>query len=95
MAKVQQQMEPIAIKMAEAVRLTGISRSQFYREMRAGNLKARKRGATLLIMMEDLREFLTRQPIADMERPKAAEPVKRKPLRKRGVSPILNPIWDH
>lgn len=51
-------MEPISVKIPEAVRLSGISRSRIYELMRSGDLKFAKVGTSTLILVESLREFI-------------------------------------
>lgn len=51
-------IEPISIKIIEAVRLTGISRSRIYELMRSGDIEFVKVGSSTLILVESLREFI-------------------------------------
>lgn len=53
-----ERMEPISVKIPEAVRLSGISRSRIYELMRSGDLKFAKVGSSTLILVESLREFI-------------------------------------
>lgn len=50
--------EPISVKIREAVRLTGLSRSRIYELMRSGDIEFAKVGTSTLIMTESLREFI-------------------------------------
>jgi excisionase family DNA binding protein len=51
-------MEPISVRIPEAVRLTGLSRSRIYELMRSGDIAFAKVGSSTLVMVESLREFL-------------------------------------
>ena len=50
--------EPISVKIPEAVRLTGISRSRMYQLIRSGDIEYAKVGAASLILVESLRAFV-------------------------------------
>lgn len=54
----------ISVTVAQAVRLTGISKSEFYRLLADGKIPARKSGRTTLVMMADLRAYLDSLPVA-------------------------------
>lgn len=55
------ELDPIAVRVPDAVRLTGLSRSRLYELMRSGEIEFFKvRGSTLL-PYEGLRAFLDRQ----------------------------------
>lgn len=60
MAKAEQAMvaEPISVKIPEAVRLTGLSRSRIYELMRSGDIEFAKVGSSTLILFESLRQFV-------------------------------------
>ena len=62
----QQRMEPISVKIPEAVRLSGISRSRIYELMRDGDIEFAKIGSSTLIIVESLRRFIdaNRAPLA-------------------------------
>ena len=51
-------MEPISVKVPEAVRLSGLSRSRLYELMRSGEVEFAKVGSSTLIVVESLRAFL-------------------------------------
>ena len=51
-------LEPISVKIPEAVRLTGLSRSRIYELMRSGDIEFAKVGSSTLILVESLRTFL-------------------------------------
>jgi len=50
--------EPISVKIPEAVRLTGISRSRIYELMKSGDIEFAKVGSSTLILVESLRAFV-------------------------------------
>lgn len=50
--------EPISVKIPEAVRLTGLSRSRIYELMRSGDLEYAKVGSSTLILVDSLRSFI-------------------------------------
>ena len=59
--------EPIAVRVPEAARLIGLSRSRLYELMRRGEVEYVKVGGATLIPYEGLRAFIARQ-----RRPEAA-----------------------
>jgi hypothetical protein len=46
---------PISVKIPEAVRLSGLSRSRIYELMRSGDIEFAKVGSSTLIIVESLR----------------------------------------
>lgn len=50
--------DPISVKVPEAVRLTGLSRSRIYELMRSGDIEFAKVGSSTLILVESLRIFI-------------------------------------
>jgi excisionase family DNA binding protein len=54
--------EPLAVSVSEAVRLTGVGRSSLYEAIRRGDLPIRKAGKRTLVMMEDIRRWLSSLP---------------------------------
>ena len=50
--------EPISVKIPEAVRLTGLSRSRIYELMRSGDIAFAKVGSSTLILVDSLRQFI-------------------------------------
>ena len=50
--------EPISVKIPEAVRLTGLSRSRLYELMRSGDIEFAKVGSSTLILVGSLRRFV-------------------------------------
>jgi excisionase family DNA binding protein len=60
--------EPISVKIPEAVRLTGLSRSRIYELMKSGDIQFAKVGSSTLILVESLRQFvLSRRARGDTE----------------------------
>lgn len=55
-------LEPIAVSIAQACYISGLSRPTLYRCIAAGQLPARKLGARTLIIVEELRNFLSNLP---------------------------------
>jgi hypothetical protein len=51
-------IEPISVRIPEAVRLTGMSRSRIYELMRSGDVEFAKVGCSTLIIVESLRRFV-------------------------------------
>lgn len=64
--------DPLAVPIPEAVRLSGISRSELYRRLATGQVLAVKSGTRTLILMDSLRAHLTGLPPATFRAPKAA-----------------------
>lgn len=50
--------EPISVRIPEAVRMTGLSRSRIYELMRAGEIRYSKVGRSTLILVDSLRSFV-------------------------------------
>jgi hypothetical protein len=55
-------MEPLALTVAQAARLGGPCRSAIYQDIRAGRLRAIKRGRSTFILMEDYKAYLASFP---------------------------------
>ena len=53
--------EPVAVRVPEAARLIGLSRSRLYELMRRGEVDYVKVGGATLIPYEGLRAFIARQ----------------------------------
>lgn len=51
-------MEPLALRIHDAVRVSGLSRATLYVEISAGRLRAIKAGGRRLIMTADLQAYL-------------------------------------
>lgn len=54
--------DPLAVSIAQACTLCGISRAGLYRCIAAGQLPTRKLGSRTLIIVEELRTFLSNLP---------------------------------
>jgi predicted DNA-binding transcriptional regulator AlpA len=50
--------EPISVRIPDAVRLTGMSRSRIYELIRAGDLEIVKVGASTLVLTESIKNFI-------------------------------------
>jgi hypothetical protein len=55
-------MEPFAVRVIEAARLTGESRSSIYRQLRSGELDGLKSGATTLVTVPSIKRRLANLP---------------------------------
>lgn len=53
-------LEPISVRIPDAVRMTGLSRSRIYELMKAGEIEYIKVGGSTLIPVESLRLFIQR-----------------------------------
>jgi excisionase family DNA binding protein len=51
-------IQPIAVSVSEAARISGVGRSTLYAEMAEGQLKFKKIGRRRLITIDDLRAWL-------------------------------------
>jgi hypothetical protein len=65
-------IDPITAPIAEAVRISGMSRSEIYRRLAAGDIVAVKNGSRTLIVMASVRDYLARLPIATFRAPAAS-----------------------
>ncbi len=52
--------EPISVRLPEAVRLTGLSRSRLYELIGAGEIEVAKVGASTLVLVASLRAYIER-----------------------------------
>jgi excisionase family DNA binding protein len=52
-------VQPLAISIRDAVSIAGISRSLLYQEIAAGRLRSLRIGARRLLLLDDLRDWLT------------------------------------
>ena len=50
--------EPISVRIPEACRLTGLSRSRLYELMKSRDIEFVKVGSSTLILLESLRNFI-------------------------------------
>ena len=57
--------DPVTVSIKESVRISGISRSEIYRRLKAKKLRAVKSGKHTLILMESLRQHLASLPPAE------------------------------
>lgn len=53
-----QRVEPISVRVPEAVRMTGLSRSRLYELMKSGDVEFVKVGSSTLILVDSLRSFI-------------------------------------
>lgn len=51
-------VEPISVRIPEAGRLTGLSRSRLYELMKSGDIEFAKVGSSTLILVDSLRRFI-------------------------------------
>jgi hypothetical protein len=65
-------IEPLALPIARAVAVTGLSRSAIYREAGAGRIKLLKLGRSTLVDMHSVRAFLSTLPVARIRAPSIA-----------------------
>jgi hypothetical protein len=65
-------LEPIAAAIPDACHISGLSRSEIYRRLATGDIRAVKSGARTLILMDSLRSHLASLPAATFRAPKAA-----------------------
>ena len=64
--------ETLAAPIPDACRISGLSRSEIYRRLAAGDIRAVKSGSRTLILMDSLRAHLASLPVATFRAPKAA-----------------------
>ena len=50
--------EPFSVRIREAVRITGLSRSRIYELMKSGDIEFAKVGSSTLILVESLHRFV-------------------------------------
>ena len=65
-------IQPLTITIPDAVRMSGLSRSEIYRRLAAGDIEARKSGSRTLIVWVSLKAYIDRLPPAEFRAPKAA-----------------------
>lgn len=65
-------VEPIAAPISDACRMSGLSRSEIYRRLATGDIRAVKSGSRTLILLDSLRAHLASLPVATFRSPKAA-----------------------
>jgi excisionase family DNA binding protein len=54
------QIEPLAVRVPEALRLTGIGRSKLYELIKSGDVETVKIGTATLVRMASLRQLVER-----------------------------------
>ena len=64
--------EVLAAPIPDACRISGLSRSEIYRRLATGDIRAVKSGSRTLILMESLRAHLMSLPPATYRAPKGA-----------------------
>jgi hypothetical protein len=55
---------PITLSVADATKASGLSRSEIYRQLAAGTIRAVKLRSRTFILMDSLREFIASLPAA-------------------------------
>jgi excisionase family DNA binding protein len=55
-------MEPLALTISEIAKVGGPKRDTAYKEIKAGRLRAVKRGRNTLILVDDLKKYLAALP---------------------------------
>jgi hypothetical protein len=55
-------LEPLALPIAEATKWSGLSRSEIYRRLKTGDLRAKKSRSRTLILAESLRKYVENLP---------------------------------
>ena len=53
-------IDPVSVRIPEAVRFTGLSRSRLYELIKSGDIEIIKVGASTLVLVESLRAFVER-----------------------------------
>ena len=51
-------IEPISVRIPEAVRMTGLSKSKIYQLIASGDIEAAKVGRATVVFVDSLRSFL-------------------------------------
>ena len=64
-------LDLITAPILEASRISGLSRSEIYRRLSTGDIRAVKAGARTLVLMDSLRDHLSSLPVATFRAPKA------------------------
>lgn len=67
---------PIAARIPEAMRISGLSRAAIYRGWNAGRIQFRKAGRSTLVLMDSLRRYLAELPAAEPRRRTAKAPTQ-------------------
>ena len=58
-------IQPLTVTIPDAVRLSGLSRSELYRQLSAGHIHARKSGSRTLILWASLKAHVEALPEAE------------------------------
>ena len=66
-AQMMNETIPFSATVADAVRLSGIGRTELYRLLGEGSIKAKKSGRRTLILMDSVRDYVQRLP--DLKHP--------------------------
>jgi hypothetical protein len=66
-------MEPIAVRLPEATRISGLSKSEIYRGARRGEIILLKNGRSTLVVVNSLRSTLEKLPRAVLRRTQEQE----------------------
>jgi excisionase family DNA binding protein len=69
--KARPPLEPIAVTVADACRISGLSRSEIYLRLADGSIKAVKSGRRTLVLVDSVREHLASLSAATFRAPKA------------------------
>jgi hypothetical protein len=64
-------IQPLTVTIPEAVRLSGLSRSELYRQLSARRIRACKSGSRTLIIWASLKAHVEALPDAEFRAPKA------------------------
>ncbi|HME26312.1 MAG TPA: hypothetical protein VKI44_34135 [Acetobacteraceae bacterium] len=64
--------QQLTVTIPDAVRLSGLSRSEIYRRLSAGDIQARKSGCRTLIVWASLKAHVEALPPAEFRAPKSA-----------------------
>lgn len=65
-------IEPLAVSIADAVRMSGLSRSEIYRRAAAGDLEVVKNRGRSLVIVASIKEYIAQLPRAVLRSPKPA-----------------------
>jgi hypothetical protein len=65
-------IQPLTVTIPDAVRISGLSRSEIYRRLGTGNIEARKNGSRTLIVWASLKAYIDCLPPAEFRAQKAA-----------------------
>ena len=65
-------IQPLTVTISEAIRLSGLSRSELYRQLSAGHIRARKSGSRTLIVWASLLAHVEALPPAEFRVSKTA-----------------------